>query len=161
MSSDEFMKINLQRMQLAINWFSKVSFKDLSTISTAAMVGGIGKIIANRKISSLKNKDEFKELLKIDRIFAENEIIDTTSEEITANILRHWGFNSILVDSIFYSQNLVDAPNDIKHLAIANYVIYHTFDKSSQIDEDIVNLMADFLKEMNFDKNLYLNAIKR
>jgi len=160
LTENRFNKINLLRLQLASLWYRRVNFNDFITISSAAMLGNIGKLFLNHIIDYL-DKEKFQTLLKIDRVFAENEVLKTTTEEITANLLTHWGFSNKLIDSIYYSNNIEKAMSDTKHLAIANYVIFKTFDLNEKIDDKIVKNMVDFLNEMNFDSTLYLKAIKK
>jgi hypothetical protein len=60
-----------------------------------------------------------------------------------------------------YSNNIDNALNDVKKLAIVNYVIFNTFDLNSEIDMKVVQNMKDFLDEMNFDSSIYLEAIEK
>jgi len=160
---DKFNKINFLRLQLATLWYRKINFSDFIIISSAAMLGNIGKIFLNSILDDLDSiqKERFSILVDFDRLFAENEVLETSTELISAHLLTKWSFSSRLVDSILYSNNIQKAPNEIKHLAIANYIIFNTFDLNDEIDDKIVKNMVEFLAEMNFDSNLYLNAIEK
>jgi len=160
LNETKFYKINFLRLQLANFWYRKVNFSDFIVISSAAMLGAIGKLFLNPIIDKI-DKQKFKTLVKIDRLFAENEVLQTSSEEISANLLNHWGFSNALVNSIYYSNNIENSLPEYRHLAIVNYVIFNTFDLNDEVDEKIVENMVDFLKEMNFDTNLYLEAIEK
>jgi len=160
LSEDKFNKINFLRLKLATLWYRKINFSDFITISSAAMLGNIGKLFLNPIIDEL-DKEKFKTLLKFDRLFAEKEILNTSTEEISANLLTHWGFSNELINSIYYANNIDNSLPEIRHLAIANYVIFNTFDLNDEIDDKTVQNMADFLKEMNFDSSLYLKAIEK
>ena len=162
MDESKFNKINFLRLQLASKWYRKVNFSDFIIISSVAMLGNIGKLFLNSIINNLGklDKDRFEILIKFDRLFAENEVLQTSTELITSHLLTKWNFSNELVDSILYTNNIDNAPNDVKHLAIANYVIFNTFDLNDEIDMNVVKNMVDFLNEMNFDSELYLNAIE-
>ena len=159
----KFNKINFLRLQLASKWFRKVNFSNFVVISSAAMLGNIGKLFLNQIIDNITTEEQerFKNLIKFDRLFAENHILQTSTELITAHLLTKWNFSRELIDSILYANNIQKAPNDIKHLSIANYVIFNTFDLNDEIDDKIVKNMAEFLDEMNFDSKLYIQAIEK
>ncbi|NPA55678.1 MAG: HDOD domain-containing protein [Epsilonproteobacteria bacterium] len=159
-SEEKFNRINFLRLELANLWYRKVNFSDFIVVSSAAMLGNIGKIFLDSLITDT-NKEEFRKLVSIDRLFAENEILETSTEEVTASLLTYWRFSNELVDSIKYVNNISDALGEMKHLAIVNYVIFNTFDMNDEIDDEVVNNMADFLKEMNFNEALYLDAINK
>jgi HD-like signal output (HDOD) protein len=163
LSEEKFNKINFLRLQLANLWYRKVSFSDFIVISSAAMLGNIGKLFLNPIIENLDNfnKERFSEFVKFDRIFAEKDILDTTTEKISANLLTHWGFSNELINSIYYANNIDNSIPEYRHLAIANYVIFNTFDLNDEVDDKVVSNMVDFLNEMNFDSNLYLEAIDK
>jgi len=160
MTEDQFNNINHLRLKLASLWYRKINFSDFIVISSAAMLGNFGKLFLNPIIDKI-DKEKFRTLVKFDRLFAENEILQTSTEEITSHLLTTWNFSSILIDSIYYANNIEAAPNEIKHLAIVNYVIFNTFDTNDVIDDKVVSNMKDFLKEMNFDYNKYLEAIDK
>jgi HD-like signal output (HDOD) protein len=160
-SENTFLEVGFKRMKLVLNWVSKIDFGHLSLVSTAAMIGGIGKIILSKQIKKNLMEDNFKKLLKIDRVFAENQLLHCSSEELTATILRYWGFNSELIDSIYYSNNILEAPNDVKHLSIINYVTYQTFDLSGNLNDKKICHLKEFLREMNFDVSLYEKALSK
>jgi len=160
LNEDKFNKINFLRLQLASLWYRKINFSDFIIISSGAMLGNIGKLFLDNIVEEV-DKEKFTKLVKIDRLFAENEVLQTSTEEISANLLTHWGFSNELINSIYYANNIEDSLQDIRHLAIANYVIFNTFDMNDKIDMRIVNNMVDFLNEMNFDSELYLKAIEK
>ena len=162
-NEDKFHKINFLRLKLASWWVRKVNFSDFVVISAVAMLGGIGKIFLNSIIDNLDTiqKEKFSILVDFDRLFAENEVLNTSTEVISAYLLTKWNFSSELVNSILYANNIEDSSNEMKRLAIMNYVIFNTFDLNDEIDDKIVQNMVDFLNEMNFDSSLYLEAIKK
>jgi len=163
LSEDKFNKINFLRLKLASLWYRKINFSDYIIISSAAMLGNIGKIFLNSVVNELDTlqKEKFDILVNFDRLFAENEVLETSTELITSHLLTKWNFSSELVDSILYANNIDNAPNEIKQLAIVNYVIFNTFDLNDEIDEKVVKNMKDFLDEMNFDSKLYIQAIEK
>ena len=160
---EKFNKINFLRTQLAVYWYKKIDFSEFIVVSSAAMLGAIGKIYLNGvlKETDTIRQEKFKKYIEFDRLFAEDDVLGVSSEKISAMLLNKWGFSNELVNSIYYANSIESSPVESKHLAIANSVIFNTFDLNDEIDMKVVNSMADFLQEMNFDKNLYLEAIER
>ena len=162
-NEDQFCKINYLRSQLATHWYKNVNFSEFIIVSSAAMLGAIGKIYLNKALKEIDsiNQEKFDTYLQFDRLFAEKEALGVSSEEISAMLLNKWGFSNELVNSIYYASDIESSPMEYKHLAIANYVIFNTFDLNEEIDMKIVKNLADFLNEMNFDSSLYLKAIEK
>jgi len=163
LDEEKFNKINFLRSQLAAYWYKKVDFSEFIIVSSAAMLGAIGKIYLNEvlKETDTIRQEKFKKYIKFDRLFAEDDVLEISSEKISAMLLNKWGFSNELVNSIYYASDIESSPAESKHLAIANSVIFNTFDLNDELDMKVVRNMADFLQEMNFDKNLYLEAIER
>lgn len=163
LDEEKFNKINFLRSQLATLWYKKVSFSEYIIISSAAMLGAIGKIYLNQILKEMDkiNQEKFKTYVKFDRLFAEDDILEISSEKISAMLLNKWGFSSELTNSIYYANDIESSPHESKHLAIANNAIFNTFDIDDNINIKRVKNIADFLKEMNFDETLYLKAIEQ
>jgi len=163
MSSEQFYEVGQRRMTLIISWYSKVSISDTAMLATAALLGNIGQIVLSAQIKMKKIEDEFLTLANsTNTMFAEIKTLYTTVEDTTADILTHWGLESEMVNAIRYSLDLANADNETKQLAIALFVTFKTIPiKLTEIDVDVVDEMADFLKEMNLNPKLYLNAVKK
>jgi len=163
MSSDEFYEIGQKRMSLIIAWYSKVSISDTAMLATAALLGNIGQVVLSAEIKRKKIENEFLDLANsTNTMFAEIEKLYTTVEDTTADILTHWGLESLMVNAIRYSLDLSNADNENKRFAIALFVTFKTIPvKATEIDINVVDEMADFLKEMNLNPKLYLNAVKK
>lgn len=159
-----FYKVAKKRMDLMTLWFSKVSISDLSLLNTSALLGNLGQVLISKEVTRKKIKDEFLNLIKEtgNPKVAEAEHFNTTTEDVTADILAYWGLEPELVDSIRFSFDLTSASNDIKKFAIANYVVYSTIPlANTAINDETVASMAEFLGEMNFNPELYKKAVER
>lgn len=123
--TEEFYKISQLRSEIAMGWFSKVSFFDLPIISTTALIGSIGQVLISKIINEKKLGSRFKELLELNgRINAEIECVGAMCEDITAEMLSVWGMNPKLIASIKYAYNFVNAPEGYRNLAVANFIIF-------------------------------------
>lgn len=159
-----FYEASRKRMELVTQWYAKVSLHQLPILSTTALLGNMGMIIIAKEVKRRGMIEEFLNVTThtLNPRVAESELFHTSMEDVSADILTHWGLEQSLVDSIRYSHDLTSAPDEVKNLAIANYVTYTTIKTiDPRIHEDVVKDMAEFLEEMNFNPEYYLNAINK
>jgi len=162
MSEEQFYEVGQKRMMLVTSWYSKVRLSDTAMLATAALLGNIGQVVLSAEVKKRNIEKEFMELVNsTNTMFAEVELLYTTVEDTTADILTHWGLESEMVNAIRYSLDIASADNETKQLAIALFVTFKTIPlHTTSIDMDTVDEMIDFLKEMNLDANHYLKAVK-
>lgn len=161
---DTFYKISYLRMNLMANWYKKVSLSDAATMATAALLGNLGQIAIAEDIIEKELAEEFCKLIinTGNPMLAELEMLHTTAEDSTADILTHWGLDDELVNAIRYSYDLGNASGEIKTKALACFVVFRTISAIAPvINEDVVPEMVDLLEEMNMDSKLYLSAINK
>lgn len=152
-----------KRMEVMVSWFSKVSFQKLPILATTSLLGTIGQIIIAKEVKKTNRENEFKEIVRsVGSQVAEVEFFNTTTEDITADILAHWNLGEEIIDSIRFAFDIHNAKEEIKQLAIANYVVFNTVDSiDSNIDNDKIEEMASLLSEMNFDPEHYVKAVSK
>lgn len=160
---DEFYHIAQKRMELMTQWYSKVAFSMLPVLTTSALIGNLGQILISEEVRRQNILDDFHHLLlNANSTVAEIELLHTTNKDVTADILSHWGLNTLLSESIRYSFDLAGAPDNIKPFAIANYVVYTTYQcTDANANSDTVNEIADFLEELNLNPAHYKRAIEK
>ncbi len=159
-----FYEISKMRLDLMTFWFSKVSLKELALLSTSALLGNLGQILIAQEAINEKLKDDFHTIVTQtnDPKAAEAQFFNTTTEDVTGDILAYWGLENELVNSIRFSFDLTSAPNEVKHLAIANYVVFSTIPlTAAKVSDDAVMQMEEFLKEMNFNPAFYTAAVQK
>ncbi|MEY4504494.1 MAG: hypothetical protein RL154_788, partial [Pseudomonadota bacterium] len=146
-----FYKIAQLRNEIAVGWFSKVSFADVPLISTSSLIGNIGQILIAKVLKERSLDSKFTaSLASSDRLHAEIEFVGATSEDITADMLSIWGMNPELIDSIRYAFDLAHCPDHIKKLAIANFIIFSLVPATDDIiDEYKKDSLIEFANEMN------------
>lgn len=161
--ADIFYEVSKMRMDLMVNWYSKVSFAHLPVLATTALLGNLGQLIIARTIKDRKKEAHFENIFKSTAVsVAEIETVGATAEDISADILAFWGLDTLVVDAIRYSRDLARAGNEIKEYAVANYIVYNTIQPTSiAIDPKDVNDMVDFVKEMNMKPDAYLRAVEK
>jgi len=158
-----FFEISKKRLALALKWYSKISMDKIGIITTAALLGNLGQILISSVLKKEKRENEFlKMLMDTNPMATEIEFLYTTTEDTTAELLEHWGMDKGMVDAIKYSNDLGNAPDDVKFLSIVLHVIFNTVTNCDpDVDETKMEEMADFLRELNFDPNLYLSAVSK
>jgi HD-like signal output (HDOD) protein len=162
-SQETFNAVSKKRLDLAMHWYSKVSFSMLPTLCTTALIGTLGQILIAQEIKNRDCVERFNAMiLQTDAMAVEMEFLNTTHLDITADILEHWQLNPLLINSVRYAYDFTEADNEVKQYAVANYVVYNTITPfSDYVDLTTVDAMAEFLTEMNFDKTPYLAAIEK
>ncbi len=162
MTREQFYEVSKKRLKLMTLWYSKVSFSKLPLLTTSALLGNIGQIFIAKKIKELGLVEEFVRLLQnTNYLLAESELLETTTENITADIFTNWGLDGLLSDSIRYSFDITSAPHEAKPFAIANYVVFNTISTTSpEIEQEKVNEMCDLIKDLELDLESYLAAVE-
>ncbi|HIC43055.1 MAG TPA: HDOD domain-containing protein, partial [Sulfurimonas sp.] len=160
---DRFYEISQQRMLLIMNWYKKISYDDLALLTTAALLGSIGQIIISEDIIKHNNVEGFKALmLETEPAAAEVEFNNTTAEDITADIMTHWGLDDSLVQLVRYSRDLANAPDDLKSLSLAMHIVFRTcLSDGRPLENDLKEHLVELLTELNFEPKYYLDAVEK
>ncbi len=160
---ETFFEIAKKRMNLAMKWYSKISLDKLGIVTTAALLSNLGQIIISETILQERKSNEFLAMLmETNSTAAEIEYVYTTTEDTTADLLEHWGLDKAMVEGIRFSSDLGNAPNELKTIAIVLHVVCNTIALDSEdVKQEKVEEMADFLRELNFNTEHYLNAVAK
>ena len=163
MSIDDFFSVANKRLNLAVAWYAKVSLSDTSLLSTAALIANIGQLLIVEEIKDRGLEEAFaKTVDQFSPRVAEIDFLNTTSEDMTADILGQWGVEEEMADLVRYSNDLLGAPDAIKHLAVVMYVINMTVPMDNRpCSAETVAEMCDLLEEMNLDSKQYRNAVDK
>lgn len=162
-TEETYYTISQQRMNLMMHWYKKVSLSQVSVLTTAALLGSIGQILIANDIIDKGLNESFKKLVKnTEPLVAEVELTQTTAEDVTADVMTHWGLDDDLIHSIRYSRDLGNAPDEIKPLALAVYAVFTTVPSDgTPVCKETVDYICELLTELNFDANHFLNAITK
>ncbi|QOY54670.1 HDOD domain-containing protein [Candidatus Sulfurimonas marisnigri] len=155
-----FSKVSMTRLSLILKWYSKVSIGDLSILSSTALLGNIGQLLISKELMDIGKDDEFKKLYNEFNIkFAEESLIQTTTTIISAQILNYWKLPNNIIDVITYSDNPLEAPKEIRKLAIANHIVYKLIDLRGNILDDIPNDILALMKDNDLDSELLYKSL--
>ena len=159
-NEDTFSKVSMTRLSLMLKWYSKISIADLSVLSSTALLGNIGQLLISKELININRDDDFKDLLTtFDTKYAEESILYTSTATISSQILNYWKLSSDIVDVISYSDNPSQAPEELKKLVVANYIVYRLVDLNGCVLDEIPDDILPFLAEYNFNPELLSKAL--
>ena len=147
-----FSTVSMTRLSLMLKWYAKISIADLSTLSSTALLGNIGQLLIAKEIAESGSIDEFKVLCDTKGIsYAEESIMCTTTNLISSQILNYWKLSHEIVDIIAYSHNPKEAPEEIRQLTVANYIVYKLVDLKGNIKKEIPKKILALMQEYELD----------
>jgi len=160
-NEEEFTKIGSLRLALMNNWYVHVDKNLLSTLSTTAILGNLGQLLISKEIEALDLIEEFNEL-SYHKSFVEIEemLLHSNTTYVTSDILNFWSLKPDIIDSIRYSSDIINAPLEIRTLAIANYVVYNLVHLDARIEDEIPGEILYLLSEEGLDPKPLENALK-
>lgn len=124
-SSDEFAKISSLQATLMFEWYKKIDRHKAEELYLAAFLQETGKIlIASEVIQDQEEISFASEIENCNNIaIVEHTYLNTTCGEVTAEVFKHWGFDSNFIEMIKYSDNPSAAPNNVKEFSTALNIV--------------------------------------
>ncbi len=158
---ETFSLVSKLRLSLMVAWYSKVSIAELSVLSTTAILGNLGQLLISKEISSAnKEKDFYEQMRGFGVQIAEEQYLHTTTAFVTSDILGYWQLSNEVVDSIRYSDNPMEAPLEIRNLAIANHIVFNIIKLDGTFLDEITDEMYYIMSEEDLDPTIINKAIK-
>jgi len=155
-----FSEVSMTRLSLMLKWYSKVSIADLSILSSTALLGNIGQLLLSKEIMELNDVDYFKELYNaIDIQYAEEKLLHTHTNLISAQILNYWRLSPDIVNVITYSDKPEEASEELKKLIIANNIVYSLVPLNGVIKKELPDDVLVLMQENNLDTVPLINAL--
>jgi len=157
----QFSQISMDRLTLVTKWYSKVSIASLSVLSSTAVLGNIGQLLISKELKEMDLVENFRDIYSSIGIKnAEGKTLHTSTTTISSQILNYWHIAPDIVDTIAYSQNPNEAPEDLEPFVIANNIVYELVRLDgtivNEIPDDILVLMAKY----NLDVQPLQNALE-
>jgi len=156
----ELYAIAKKRMDLIVRWYSKVDMGMLPVLATTALLGNIGVFVIAEAAKKNHLENEFINMSQLNGYrVAELEYFNMTAEEISASIFDHWKLGSLITNSVRYSYDFENAPEDVRPYALANFIVNTAIDYPTRgkEKENLQDLLS-FVKTMGFDEQKFLNA---
>ena len=152
-----FSNVATLRLILMIKWYSKVSISALAILSTTAILGNIGQLLLAQEIQKMGKEEEFLNFAKkYSMEYAEEKILQTSTPLVSSDIASFWELDSDIVDSLRYSDNPKNAPDEVYDLALANYVVFRIIKLDGTIEAEIPKRV----KKALLDKGLSLQSLQ-
>ncbi len=156
-----FSEIAAKRLSLMIKWYSKISIADLSILSSSAILGSLGQLLIAKEV---KNKDFQIQFLEYINEYgaqaAEEQFMHTTTPFVTSDILQFWNLPRDIIESIKYSDNPEDAPDEVRSLAIANHIVYRLIGLDAKVKSEINDDILMILQNEGLDPAHLERALK-
>ncbi len=159
-----FAELTKKEHALTTAWCLKKENRLMGTLSPAAFLVEIGKVILAQVIMADKKEAEFADAVKElngDTDAAELEIVGVATPEVSAKIFEHWRFEENLVDVIANSKTPASAANDDNKRAAAILdVVRTTISYNGTINEQNVQKAKEIIEEYGLDLESYEKALE-
>ncbi len=159
-----FAELTKKEHALTTAWCLKKENRLMGTLSPAAFLVEIGKVILAQVIMADKKEAEFADAVKElngDTDAAELEIVGVATPEVSAKIFEHWRFEENLVDVIANSKTPASAANDDNKRAAAILdVVRTTISYNGTINEQNVQKAKEIIEEFGLDLESYEKALE-
>lgn len=159
--ANQYSTVSQLRSRLMVRWYSKVSFHKLVILATSSIIGNLGQLLIAKNLKEKNQMEEFKKLLNEKSVRdAELSMFNVTNQEISSDILSYWNLETLLSDSIRYSQNINYAYDSVKPYAVANRVVFAMIDCLGRIKQEIPAEIKKLMVENELDLVPLENALK-
>lgn len=161
-TSDDFMKASNISSTLANLWLSKIDIDLKEEIILPALLQETGKFILSDLILSEKKSDLFKEKIASGASIeeAEKELLGITTNQITAQIFRHWKLSDNLINMIEHVDDISNANDNFKKKSQILDVIKTACNIKNPLSEENVAKAIKKATIYGFDIKILIKAIE-
>jgi len=148
-SENQFHDVSANRNAIAINWFKR-DRKKLDILATNSFLIDLGAVVISLILANENKSESFRNKLQNgeNREELEKEFVGSTTNEITAEIFKHWNFSSDLIESI---QNINNPEGEYKTESAALLVLRTLVDLIKPFDEELTKKAFDTAKNYELD----------
>ncbi len=161
-TTDEFAKVSNAQGALIKEWYPKVDKQKLDLLFLSSLLQENGKIlIADEIVRSdevVQFRSEIESSINIAQV--EQMYVATTTSKVSARIFEHWGFEDLMVKSIYFADDFIMAPKEIKEYAFALKVVKSAIPINSPLSERSVSIALDIVKSEGFDTSAFAQAVE-
>lgn len=161
-NSDDFMKASNISSTLANLWLSKIDIDLKEEIILPALLQETGKFILSDLIISEKKSEEFKNKIASGATIedAEKELLGVTTNQITAQIFRHWKLSDNLINMIEHVDDISNANPNFKQKSQILDVIKTACNIKDPLSEVNVAKAIKKATAYGFDVKIFIKAIE-
>lgn len=161
-SEERFSKISMMRYEFIITLtHKKLAQKQSSSLATAAQLSNLGQILIAKELNETKGVDEFMTLSKSYGVrYAEEHMLATTTNSVSAQILRFWKLPKEIIDIIHFSDNPAEAPEELLLSALLNHLACEIFELDGSLNAKLCEEMKLMLRRAGYSHAEIMNAAK-
>ena len=161
-TNDMFSMLSKKQHALITTWCIRREPKLLGTLSPAAFLVEIGKVLIAQQIISDKSQLAFKNtLLSLQNVEdAERQVVGVDTPEVSATIFEHWRFESGLVNTIRNCQNPQDAKDEDKKAAQILQVVRVAVPINGVITDESIAAAKELILKYGLDMESFDKALE-
>lgn len=124
-SSERFAEISSMQAALIHKWYNRIDRQKGEKLFLAAFLQETGKILIASDIIEEDLTYNFKSDIEMTNNIAQVEFsyVEDTTATVTAAVFEHWKFDAEFVEMIRFSDNYLQAPEEIKEFATALNIV--------------------------------------
>jgi len=148
---EKFLEITHLRMKLMSKWYQRVNPKHVNILTVAALLSNLGQMLISREILKQEKEDAFlKSVTEKSAYEAEYEFLRTSTAAVTSDILYFWKMSSRLIDAISYSDDPMQAVEEIQPLSLACHIVFSLV----PLTEPTILPISDDIKKLLLENDL-------
>lgn len=161
LSVEEFAELSHKQSLIASKWYTRVDKEKAEVLFLTALLQESGKILIADELRNQGKEQDFRAALKEcdDIAMLENEVVDSDTAAVATIMFEHWKFDDILVETIKYSENPTDAPEEVAELSRALKVIKTVVNVKGAFSEENIAKGLVLAKEYGLDTKSLKEAI--
>jgi len=160
-SNAQFSNLSKYQHALVTAWYLRKDPKLAGTLSPAAFLVEIGKVLIAQYLITENRVDEFKGKLAESETVeaAERAMCDCDTPEVSANIFEHWRFEPALINTIRYASTPLNASEEDSIAAKVMHVVRTAVPINGVIDDTSEAAAKILVEEYGFDMESFEKAI--
>jgi len=163
-SNTQFSELSKMQNALAVTWYLRQKPKLMELLSPASFLIEIGKVMIAQSVLDEGKADEFTAKIKAtDSVKAvEEEMVDTCTAEVSADIFNHWKFDEALIDLV----RNCGAPENCEDESLAEatkvlHVIRIATGLNGVFTDETLSQAKELIKKYNLDLPSFEAAIEK
>ena len=160
-SSDQFAHISSLQAIFLSTWYNNIDRQKAQKLFLPAFLQETGKILIASNIIQDDETISFKSEVEVSNNLAqvEKSYVNMSSSEVTALVFEHWNFEKEIVDIIRYSDDPLNAPNDLKEIATILNIVKTIIPVNKPFNEQAINFGLKKAENSGYDTELVRRAI--
>jgi len=157
---DIFAQLSEMQNALVAAWYKKTKPALVNSLSPAAFLVELGKVLISRCVEEEKCAKEFNEKLKAEGVDkAEEEYCGTKTASVSATIFDHWKFEPELITIIENSDDPSKAPEEAKLLSASLKAVRLAININATITPESTEAALAVIDEFELDRPSFEAAL--